>query len=266
MNRLEVASKYVEMGFKVYPLAEETKIPLKGSHGYKDASNSPDVVSKWFSNHDYNIGLSLVNTGILVVDLDRGHSSGLNGIETYRGLYHEQHFKPLPTDSYVERTPSGGLHWFLSYPESVPVKTLQSAFCKDSGIDILAGNTGVPVFGTSINGIPYIPKTKQTLLDVKPAPAWVLDQFKPVKHRRIPVKPLTNWTGQLLDELVEGTGVGNRNSYLAKMTGKLFRTGARSQTVLELLEFANDHLDTPLPDRELNTIFNSILKSELKRE
>jgi hypothetical protein len=61
---------YAEQGLKVFPLTPGTKIPFKGSAGFKDASTHPDVINGWWEDSPgANIGIA---TGHLVdvVDID----------------------------------------------------------------------------------------------------------------------------------------------------------------------------------------------------
>lgn len=266
IDHLTQALDYVEHGFAVYPLVENTKVPIKGTHGFNSASNDLATVRNWYNEHDYNIGLKLADKNILVIDMDVGHESGFNGIASYQRLYKEHHFQPLPQDSYIERTPSGGLHWFLSYPEGTPVKTIQSAFGKDTGIDVIT--SGIPVYPTMINNKRYQPLDGRTLADIKPASPWVLDLFKTTEWHYDASKyqgQQKKYTGRLFDEIVAGTTAGNRNNWLTRITGKLFRSGADPKTIYNLLLVINDNfIGDPLPDDEVNTIFNSILKRESK--
>lgn len=55
---------------------------------------------------------------------------------------------------------------------------------------------------------------------------------------------------------------GNRNNSFTRLAGKLFRTGADPENIYQLLEFANSQQANPLPDKELNAIFRSIMKRE----
>lgn len=261
IDPLNVALGWAQQGFKVYPLAKNTRKPLAGTHGYLDASNDEAIIRKWWNEERYGVGIDLSSLNVLVVDMDRGHTSGLDGIATYQQLYSKHHFQPLPPNSYIEETPSGGLHWFLSYPQGTPVKTVQSAFCKDSGIDIIT--TGIPVYPTTINGKTYWPKDGRVPYNIKPAPQWVLDMFKPQDWHYKPSKRSKGWTGQLLDQITAGAPQGQRNVILTRLCGRLFATGAKSETVYELMELANEHVSPPLPDKELNAIYKSILKREV---
>ena len=104
--------------------------------------------------------------------------------------------------------------------------------------------------------------------NVQPLPEWIIELAEEAQKRT--VKPATvyenyqpgqkRWTGHLLDDLVQGANEGDRNNYLTKLTGKMFRVGADSKTVYNLLSFANSNCEPPLPDHEVNSIFGSILK------
>jgi hypothetical protein len=61
---------YASVGLRVFPLTPGTKIPFKGSAGFKDASTNPDIINGWWDHTpDSNIGIA---TGHLVdvVDID----------------------------------------------------------------------------------------------------------------------------------------------------------------------------------------------------
>lgn len=268
-SKRTAALKYIANDFKVYPLAANTKIPIKGTHGYKSSTIEPKSVDEFwpFINEigegmqQNNVGLDLMANNVLVIDMDENHSNGISGIESYKEL--ASNGKRLPPDTYIERTPQGGLHWFFSYPKGTPVKNLQGAFIPNSGIDIIT--TGVPIYPTEIDGQQYTPLDVCTLDEIKPVPNWVLEVFNVQQHPKNDTRKGITWTGKLLNELTEYVERGQRNVYLTRMCGKLFSTGATSEAVYEMLQFANDHLQPPLGDKEVNTIFKSILKREVKK-
>lgn len=259
---LTVALEYADAGYNIYPLAVDTTVPLKGSHGYKDATNDTATIRNWFNDHDYNIGLNLASSNLLVVDIDRGHASGTDGWKVYEKLYHDHNLAPLPTDTYIEKTKNGGLHFFFDYPKGTKVNNIQSAFQKNSGIDLIT--TGTPIYPTSIHGEQYKPLDGLTLKNVKPAPNWVLDQFKSKEwHYNGNNGRAKKYTGILLDEIVNGAPSGERNVFLTSMAGKMFSVGADPKTIYNLLLVINESfLDSPLPESEVNTVFQSMLKRE----
>ena len=58
MNTKETALKLAKNQFKVFQLSRNSKIPLKGSHGYKDATNDINLINRTFSARN-NLGLAL---------------------------------------------------------------------------------------------------------------------------------------------------------------------------------------------------------------
>ena len=260
-SSLYAAFDLVESGYEIYPLSANTKTPPKGHHGYLEATRDQNTIMDWFqSNPDYNLGLRLDTSRLLVVDVDM-HSPTKNGRNSLVQLF-KQGLK-LPSDTYVEKSANGGLHYFLKYTGAKFRKT--GAW---PGIDLLSDFTVIAP--SEINGKPYEPLDGRTLADIKPAPQWLVDKLAGqnvnwtsghayATHQK-------KYTGKLLDEMVNGTTQGNRNAWLTKMIGRLFVTGAEPETVYALACSINDSfVDPALPSKEVNVIFQSILKREMKR-
>ncbi|MCT3034851.1 primase alpha helix C-terminal domain-containing protein [Pediococcus parvulus] len=71
------------------------------------------------------------------------------------------------------------------------------------------------------------------------------------------------YTGKLLDEFVNGASSGNRNAFLTRIAGKMFAVGAEADTVYNMLLVINTNfLTPPLREREINVIFESILRRD----
>jgi hypothetical protein len=188
-----------------------------------------------------------------VVDIDR--HGDIDGTETLRKL--NQRGKPLPSDTYIEQTPNDGLHYFFKLPAKLNLKRRTGLY---PGIDVLADF--VLVAPSVINGSAY--RAIEPTNDIATVPQWLLDDLLP--NQRMNKAPQhasqiqKTWAGRMLDDLVAGTGEGSRNSYLTSLLGKLLRTGCNGMTAYELLQYANERLQPPLPDKEVNTIFKSIIK------
>ena len=74
------------------------------------------------------------------------------------------------------------------------------------------------------------------------------------------------YTGEFLDTLVAGAETGNRNNWIRKMTDKMLSLGAELETIYQLLLVANQHfLDSPLPDKEINTTFKNRVKNHQRK-
>ncbi|WP_125636225.1 bifunctional DNA primase/polymerase [Loigolactobacillus backii] len=250
-----------QRGYAVYPLIENTKKPPKGVAGYRAATNDQNTIFAWFENHPaYNLGLRLDLSDLLVVDIDM-HDPTKNGRTSLAQLFKQG--KTLPNDTYIERTANGGVHYFLKYTGA---RTRQVGAWP--GIDLLTDFTVISP--SEINGKQYKPLDGRTLADIKTAPRWLVDKLMGQKVNWSSEHAYTarqkKYTGKLLDEMVNGTEQGNRNAWLTAMIGRLFATGAEPETVYELACSINERfIDQPLETKEITTIYNSILKREMKR-
>jgi len=255
VERKEYALRLAKQGFKLFPLIANTKKPPKGMDGYKSATSDLQAVSGWFeAEPNTNVGLRLDASNLLVVDVDR-HSNGSNGVESLAELKRAGY--ELSAETYIERTPGDGLHFFYTSGGGHPQRKVNWR----PGVDVLTDF--VVIAPSIIDGRPYQSVGKQLLPQVCAAPKWLLDDLfkKDVNVSRGHASHThKTWTGRWLDDLVQGTATGNRNVFLTSLVGKIFNTGCQSETAYELLQVANDHLDTPLPSREVNQIFKSVLK------
>ncbi|MFP6738766.1 MAG: bifunctional DNA primase/polymerase, partial [Planctomycetota bacterium] len=61
-----------EMDWAIFPLAPRSKIPTKGSKGFKDATGDPQTIEKrWKASPCSNIGCATGDaSGLLVIDVD----------------------------------------------------------------------------------------------------------------------------------------------------------------------------------------------------
>jgi len=258
---LYVALDLVESGYEIYPLSANTKTPPKGHHGYLEATRDKNTIMDWFqSNPDYNLGLRLDTSHLLVVDVDI-HDSTKNGKDSLMKL--QRQGKSLSPDTYIEKTASGGLHYFFKYTGD-KVRKVDNW----PGIDLLSDFTVIAP--SEVDGAAYAPLSGRTLADIQPAPNWLVDELSTNSlngaSEHAYTTRLKKYTGRLLDEMVTGTTQGNRNAWLTKMIGRLFVTGAEPETVYELTCSINERfIDQPLETKEVTTIYNSILKREMKQ-
>ncbi|MFC6181505.1 bifunctional DNA primase/polymerase [Lactiplantibacillus daowaiensis] len=259
-SSLYAALDLVESGYEIYPLSANTKTPPKGHHGYLEATRDQNTIVDWFQNNpDYNLGLRLDTSHLLVVDVDI-HDSTKNGKDSLMKL--QRQGKTLSPDTYIEKTAGGGLHYFFKYTGDKVRKVNNWP-----GIDLLTDFTVIAP--SEINGKPYAPLDGRTLADIKPAPQWLVDKLAGQKVNWSSEHTYTTrqkkYTGRLLDEMVTGTAKGNRNAWLTKIAGRMFGVGASPKTVYNMLSVINDSfVDPALPSKEVNVIFQSILKRESK--
>ena len=268
-NTLNTALILAKCGMKIYPLSAGSKVPVQGSHGEHDATDDPNTIREWFTyDPNYNLAINLQASGLAVVDLDN-HSNGANGIRIYSEYIRNHGDSYVDTlRTYTEITPRNGLHIFYKLNRDLGNKDIQLM----PGVELLTGKTVIaPSFINEFNkGYRAEYQGFQSLSydKVQPLPEWIADLAKEAQGQT--VKPAAvyenyqpgqkRWTGRLLDDLVHGASKGDRNNYLTQLTGKMFRVGADSDSVYNLLAFANSNCEPPLPDREINSIFGSILK------
>ena len=257
---LYAALDLVEIGYEIYPLSANTKTPPKGHHGYLEATRDQNIIVDWFQNNpDYNLGLRLDTSHLLVVDVDI-HDSTKNGKDSLMKL--QRQGKTLSPDTYIEKTAGGGLHYFFKYTGDKVRKVNNWP-----GIDLLTDFTVIAP--SEIGGMAYAPLSGRTLADIQPAPNWLVNELSTNSLNGAPeyayTTRLKKYTGRLLDEMVTGTTQGNRNAWLTKIAGRMFGVGADPKTVYNMLSVINDSfVDPALPSKEVNVIFQSILKRESK--
>jgi len=151
----------------IFPLANNAKIPEKGSAGFKDALPRDEALKEWPDINNGNVGLYPGPSDLLVVDVDVKH--GAIGDATMKKLQKE-HGK-LP-ETFTVKTPSGGWHLYFKKPDIEHIGN--NSIGED--IDIRCDGGYVLAPGSSIDGNPY------TIIKNKPVAAlpdaWV-PLFKP---------------------------------------------------------------------------------------
>jgi hypothetical protein len=136
---------------KLFPIIANSKLPLPGFTNFFDrATRDVDQIRKWWRcpvtdmDHGYNIAIS--TDDLLVIDIDiKGKSNGFDTLESL-GI-------TLPP-TLVAITPSGGEHWYFTYPKRVRngVGHLKS---KIPGVDIRGHHGYVVAPGSIIDGKSY---------------------------------------------------------------------------------------------------------------
>ena len=243
----------LDRGFQVFPLSPNSKVPLKDTHVYLSATSEHEQLFDWIVGEPkMNLGLRLDTSNLLVVDVDlHGDNNGRDSLVklSKQGMN-------MSSDTYIEASPNGGLHYFFKYQGKATRKVNVL-----TGIDILTDF--VIVSPSEINGKRYKPVDQRTFDDVKPAPDWLVEMMKPKERKQDFVKGVKskNYAGKIIDALCTEVSEGNRNEYLTKVCGMLFSTGAEPQNVYTILMNMNDE-NVGLPEKEVNTIFRSILKRE----
>ncbi|MCL0330850.1 bifunctional DNA primase/polymerase [Apilactobacillus xinyiensis] len=253
INKINYITNLAEKEMYLLPVSANNKVPLKRyvEHGYKSATANVFKLMNWFKDVDTNnnkgVALRLDTSNIVVVDVDINHGNG-DGKAELTSLYNQG--KILPPDTKIERTQNGGLHYFFrtdkklknkKITDNIELKTDQAIIYPTANYSLVNGD----------------------FKDIKPLPSWITaDGRKEPNYSN--VRNYSNkrnmWVGKALDSIFTATIQGNRDVYLTSLCGKLLRTGAKAETVYNLMFICNENMDIPLPDNQVNKIFKSILK------
>jgi len=253
MQVINKALELAKLGIASYPTKD--KKPLT-PHGQYDATTEPDKLKQLFK-HPSNINIRLNTSHLIVLDVDR-HVGGKNGIEALYKLV-EQHGNFF-NETYFESTPHNGLHFFFK----TNAKQLRDKTNLNNGLEIITDQIVIaPSKG-------YEPAKHMSFKDIKEAPMWLVDMTKVnLNHsaeNSAQYNSIKRYGAYLLEEMAQGATTGQRNTYLTKMIGKMLYQGTAPKVVYEFACIANQHFVNPtLSDRELNSIFKSVLQRETKR-
>lgn len=167
---LTAALEYAARGWPVFPCSPRTKRPLlpkdtdaegnpvKGSGGVSKASFEPDQIREWWRRWPKAmVGLATGHDRLFVLDFDPRYDADTGEEWTLERLKDElvaQMGVPLPS-SLASRTPSGGVHVWLTWPDDGGPEIRNSDGLPDH-VDV-RGKGGYVIAPPSINadGIPY---------------------------------------------------------------------------------------------------------------
>jgi len=234
---LEGALHMFDEGFKVFPLAPGTKIPLKDLNWREWCMKATrqKIERTGTANANYNWGIATGESKLLVVDLD--NKKGKDGIETFKHLLSDN-AKDL-TNTLTTITPTGGRH-LIYRAEGYP----NSAGLLGDGIDT-RGEGGYIVCPGSIVGEKY---RIHSLVEIAPLPSWLGRLLRGKKKRDV----------QILDDTVL-IPEGERNTTLVSLAGTMRRRGCNYDTILAALKATNEtKFDRPLSENEVERIAESI--------
>ncbi len=240
----EKALMCVELGLSVFPLQIGSKEPHPNTHGCKDASNDPDVVSRmWDTYPNSNIAVATglpSKTWVLDVDV----KNGAKGLETLAQL--EKEYGSLPTTRMCITATEGRLYHF-AYNGAVTIKNTVGLGRSDSGIDV-RGEGGYVVAPPSYRNIAGEIRqyrwVEGTLSILAEAPQWLIEL---VKESEKPYRA----------NVIKGDVIqkGVRNDTLFRMASSMRRNGASEEEIYHFLRSTNERRVRPmLSDHEVRKI------------
>lgn len=236
---------YQELGWSVIPVGKN-KVALIDWKKYQIEKPTIDDIYKWFNNPDVNIAVVCgALSGIVAVDIDTIDDNG-NFSDAASNL-----MKKLPT-TWHTLTPSGGHHYIYRLG-----KSLKSYKNDELGIEIKGEGTYI-VLPPSISkeGIEYkfqvAPWNQPD--GIKDFPYEVFDEIF-----RLDTSKESNNLKMMGDFPVIHTG--QRNKTLTSIVGELLVELPHKSELcrLALHGINKTACKEPLPDKEVNTIFESVL-------
>ena len=205
------------LGYPAIPL-RATRVPML--RAWQSVSADPRETRYRFQRPGVR-GIAIVTRGALVLDLDRGHADGADGIAEFDRL---RAAREVPKGPRV-RTRRGGLHLYFSASE-IPLRMAPGALAP--GIDLKRGNalaTVPPTAGYSWLA-PLVP-----LSDLPAMPDWLLELARkpepPPQPPCVPVRPWRGEASQYARAVLEGEIAGVALAKPGERNAALFRAAAR---------------------------------------
>lgn len=269
---LTTALSYAKLELPVFPLGLLSKIPMKNTNGFKEATTNEETIFDWFTNEPYaNIGISLVATPYFVIDID-DHDGKQSGMQSLMEL---SNGRPLPDDVTVVKTINNGTHLYLKAPAGVEIK--QQIGLK-KGLDCIKNFIVAPQSRVKRkNGTVGTYEIASGSLDsIKDCPMWLLEAITEQQPKEANTtymlnydnvnKPKTFYTAKFMTELLAGTTTGSRNSWITQQFGRMISLGMDLTVAYEWIRLVNENfIDEPISDSELNKIVLSITKREQQK-
>lgn len=231
----DAAMQYSELGWRVFPLRPNSKLPQIKKWPTKATSDRRQVDNWWTKWPDANVAIVTgEKSGLFVVDIDP-KNDGANSLTTLLNTYGD-----FP-DTANQKTGSGGDHFLFKVPDE-PIKTRRGF--PDKGIDI-CGDGGYIVAAPSIhpNGNRYEWVTDPA--ELKESPQWLIDML--ISTTDAPVR-------------MAGTfPEGQRNDQLFRAGCSLRSKGTSKRELGAELHSINAYqCAPPLSDTEVNQIIDSV--------
>lgn len=167
MNTLEQLDKYIDLGWKVFPLKPNTKVPFT-TNGFYDAEriSSDKVTLEFWNEKTDNWGVNLGDSNLTVIDIDPRHGGKFTELEDSFLVESGDDAWKLPK-TLLDQTGNNGYHLIYKGAYHLPTKLA-------TGIDIKSIG-GYAVLPPSIH-----PDTGNSYewvneLDIVDLPEWIIN-------------------------------------------------------------------------------------------
>ena len=232
-------------------------------HGHCDATTQTGIVKLWFGLRVPEANLGVATEKLVVIDVDPRHG----GDESLKKLEAEHGEWPL---TWRSLTGSGGEHIIFAASDGVDVVNVVAKQMTDPplgpGIDIRArGGYIVAPPSRHISGRAYCWSVDHHPADVPlaVAPDWLVERLTSARGTNCGKghDPAT-WAAW-----AAATHSDYRDAAVTRMAGKLLRAVSLDPdyVLILLLDWNARHCDPPLPEHEVQDIFDRICKREAQR-
>lgn len=255
---LEYALRYLAAGWSIAPVRRDGRDPKDWKfperwQRYQRTKPTETEVRQWVAgNYMQNIAVITGKlSGLVVVDIDP-HKGG-----TTEGL---------PPTGCIAQTGGGGFHFVYKYPQVD--HRIQSWAASEKETNPLKKGRDVRADGGLIIAPPSKHESGNTYewIEFNPdklgtPPAWAIEPREKVASSK---KNGTNgvnkaWVSQLLHN---GTSMGSRNNDTTKLAGYLASMRLPKDIVHAIVDVWMRDQETPLHDTEVNTVVDSVFRTE----
>lgn len=242
---LNEAKRLLNRGLSIFPVSNETKIPLVKWDRLQDALPTEAEISEWFSVNNRSIGVACGPvSNIFLLDFDFAKHPESK-------IFYEKIKGGIPR-TWCERTKSGGLHFYFIWTPALNDKQTNTTSLVHKGVDT-KGYGGYSKI-TPSDGYSWInPPHSTPLANV---PEWLMASLpaKGALRRSVNTEKSQTWFADALASLKEG----NRNETFTKIGGSLRARGYSESDIFGLLE--GKARDCGFDLGELRTICQSVCR------
>ncbi|MDG9745257.1 MULTISPECIES: bifunctional DNA primase/polymerase [Leuconostoc] len=259
-NYITKINELVEQGLSVYLLQPKTSIPYKGSKGHLSSVNDIKELKRLIEAHgdDSNVGISLVDTDIVTLDIDRHGDK--NGFQSLLDLG----IKFNLDEEAVEITPNAGAHVFFKVPDGVDVNNLNHVLA--TGVELLTNHVTVSPSSKIVDKkVAFYRHYGLKITEANTMPKWLIDLATKDEKPNKPMHSTMYSVSQRWEMVLNGFSEGERNNQAVSVSGYLLRINLDPNTAFDVVKLINSRSVAPLPDREIFTTFKSVYEIEKKR-
>lgn len=253
-------NELVEQGLSVYLMQPKTSVPFKGSRGHVDATNDINELKRLIEAHgnDSNVGVSLVGTGLVVLDVDLHNDK--NGLRTLKQLGITQNFD----DEVVETTPRNGIHVFYRAPDGLDISKLKRNI--GAGLELLTSHVTVSPSSKIVDNKATLYRHYGIkITEANTMPKWLIDLATNDKKPNKPIHSAMYSVSQRWEMVLNGFTEGERNNQAVSVSGYLLRINVDPNIAFDIVKLINGRSISPLQDRELFATFKSAYQREKQR-